>query len=409
MYSFLKSKFTAHNQHWLIYAQIIGSILSLIQLIILSRVLNPEIFGQYRYALALSLIIPLFSLSGISNALTARVSETKNNLLFFPAVRLFLHSTKIPSLILMTISAILFYFQNHFLAGILFALAILSPLYQATQLYSSYLNGFQDYRRIFLFGLIPDSISILCVIIASLIFPTSPILILIVFLCSNIFAGYIATRLTIRAYTIRMSKENTESELLALSKTVSYSNIIQGIGGQIDKLISFHFISSSGLAVYSIVTLVAQQFRGFQKILYAVLLPKQTTNKDHSVFYKAVGMYVSISTLFTTTYVICAPTIFKLLFPLYVPFVHLSQIASIAIIFVPITFFTLSTLHSRNAKKQTITYSAITTIFSSIFLLIGSLISGTPGIVVAFVVSSFFSALVGLLFLRSLSKHPKVS
>lgn len=207
-----------------------------------------------------------------------------------------------------------------------------------------------------------------------------------------------------RTYKITNTNIGSSETLISLSKTISQSNIIQGIGGQIDKVITFHLVSSSGLAVYSIVTLVAQQFRGFQKILYAILLPKQTLNKDHTHFYKALWLYLAGSAVFCIAYIITAPLIFSALFPEYLSFVHLSQFSSLAIIFAPLTFFTLSTLHGRHDKKSTLKYTTVTTILSTILLLTGSIFGGTPGIVFAFILSSCVSGLVGILFLK-----PRVS
>lgn len=399
MYSFLKSKFTAHNQHWLIYAQVTGSLLSLAQLLVLTRVLDPEVFGQYRYGIALTMILPLFFLSGISNAVTSVTAHTAENI-FFHAIRLYLRSTRIPSILFFIIALFFFYFDLVFLGFSLFILSIFSPLYQVVQLYSSYLNGKQDYRRIFLYGLIPDIGTIVSVIITAILFPNQPIIILGVFLLANTIITLIPFLLTIRTYKIKKMGVESPEALISLSNTVSQSNMIQGIGGQIDKVITFHLISSSGLAVYSIVTLAVQQFRGFQKILYAILLPKQTVNKDHTHFYKALWLYLGGSAVFCVAYIITAPLIFTILFPEYLAFVHLSQFASLAIIFAPLTFFTLSTLHGRNDKKSTLQYTTITTILSTTLLLIGSIFGGTPGIVFAFVLSNCISGLLGILFLK---------
>lgn len=399
MYSFLKSKFTAHDQHWLIYAQIVGSLLSLAQLLVLTRVLDPEIFGQYRYGIALTMILPLFFLSGISNALTS-VTANNHEGIFFQAIKMYLRSTRIPSLLFILTAFVLLYFDLVFLGYTLLILSVLSPLYQTVQLYSSYLNGKQDYRRIFLYGLIPDIGTIISVIATSILFPEQPLIILSVFLFANTIITLIPFVLTIRTYKIKSSANEPTEALISLSKTVSQSNIIQGIGGQIDKVITFHLVSSSGLAVYSVVTLVAQQFRGFQKILYSILLPKQTINKNHTHFYKALWLYLGGSVAFCVAYIITAPFIFSILFPEYLAFVHLSQFASLAIIFAPITFFTLSTLHGRHDKRSTLQYTTVTTILSTILLLIGSIFGGTPGIVFAFVVSNVLSGLLGLFFLK---------
>lgn len=399
MYSFLKSKFTAHDQHWLIYAQVVGSLLSLVQLLILTRVLDPEIFGQYRYGIALTMILPLFFLSGIPNAITSVTANNHEGVLF-QGIKMYLRSTRIPTILFILISFGLLYFDFLFLGYTLLILGILSPLYQTVQLYSSYLNGKQDYRRIFLYGLIPDIGTILSVITASILFPEQPIIILSVFLFANTIITLIPFFLTIRTYKIKSSAEEPTEALISLSKTVSQSNIIQGIGGQIDKVISFHLISSSGLAIYSIVTLAVQQFRGFQKILYSILLPKQTLNKNHTHFYKALWLYLGGSAIFCVAYIVAAPLIFTILFPEYLAFVHLSQFASLAIIFAPLTFFTLSTLHGRHDKKSILQYTTITTILSTILLLTGSVFGGTPGIVFAFVVSNAFSGLLGLRFLK---------
>lgn len=399
MYSFLKSKLTAHDQHWLIYAQTIGSLLSLIQLIVLTRVLEPEVFGQYRYGIAISMIVPLFFLSGIPNTITSMIAKGQENI-FFAAIKRYIYSTRIPTVFFLITSLSLLYLNFTFLGLVLLLITICSPLYQTVQFYGSYLNGKQDYKRIFLYGLIPDIIAITSVILASIFFSTQPLVILGVFLLSNSLGTLIPFLLTVRTYKIKFESKITSEDLISLSKTVSQSNLIQGVGGQIDKLISFHLVSSSGLAVYSIVTMAVQQFRGFQKILYAILLPKQSLNRDHTHFYKALWLYIGVSALFCVAYIITAPVIFTILFPQYLAFVNLSQFASIAIIFTPLTFFTLSTLHGRHDKKSTLQYTAITTTLSTILLLIGSFFGGTPGIVFAFILSNCISGLLGLTFLK---------
>jgi|GEM_PF-6546328 len=399
LFNFLKSKFTAHNQHWLIYAQVVGSLLSLGQLLILTRVLDSEVFGQYRYGIALTMILPLFFLSGISNAITS-ITANNDEGVFFQAIKMYLRSTRIPSIISILIAFILLYFNFLFLGYLLLIIGIFSPLYQTVQLYNSYLNGKQDYKRVFLYGLIPDIGTVLSVITAAILFPTQPIIILGIFFLANILSTLVPFFFTIRSYKIKDTCDKSSENLMSLSRTVSQSNIIQGIGGQIDKVITFHLISSSGLAVYSIVTLVAQQFRGFQKILYAILLPKQSLNRDHTKFYKALWLYLIASALFCVVYIIAAPLIFSILFPEYIAFVYLSQLASLAIVFAPLTFFTLSTLHSRNNRKTIFEYTLATTLSSSILLFIGSILLGVDGVVFAFIISSIISGFMGIFFLR---------
>ncbi len=388
--------YLAKGGFWMSIGQVSTITTGIIASIAFANLLPMEVFGQYKFILSIFGILTIFSLSGMASATIQAVSRG------YEQTYLVIQKTKlkwglIGTLICFIISAYYYTNDNNSLAISFVIIGVLSPFLNAYSSYGSFLNG----KKLFKLSTILSSSTtiILTAITVITLFFTKNIIIII--LC--IFASKTILNLIAYSYTILKQKPNKKIDAQAINfgKHLSLMEAFSVVTTHIDKILIWHFIGTSELAIYSMATLPVSYIKSFfTKWVTNLALPKLANSSKETIanhFPLKVIKFTAISTITSILYIIAAPLIFRLIFPLYLESVFYTQLLALTIAITPLGLFNSILLAHKQHKKlyQASISTSIIQIISYIILL--PLLSMT-GMVLAIIFTQIFNAAI-LIFL----------
>ena len=183
-------------------------------------------------------------------------------------------------------------------------------------------------------------------------------------------------------------------------------NILGIIVGQIDKILVWHLLGPTMLAIYSFATIPIVQIQSFFKILPILAFPKiaKENNKDSlkSLPKKLIKLSLIIS-IIVVLYILLAPIFFKIFFPEYIDSVIYSQIFSLTLIFFPARLLG-STLKIKKQKKSLYKIKMISPIIRFIIYIIALPLYGLIGLVISMILSLSIETLMNYYYFNKLKK-----
>ncbi len=181
--------------------------------------------------------------------------------------------------------------------------------------------------------------------------------------------------------------------------------VLNGIAGNIDKVLLFHFVGPVQLAIYSFAIAIPDQTKGPLKMLNTMLQAKFVNRSDEEIHagMKNKMLWLAISSVaFIIAYILIAPYFYAFFFPNYTESVLYSQIyvlSSLGLIFSPAASYLAA---KKKVKEQYISKIAATTLQITA-LLIGVIFWGLLGLIIARVATRLTSSTLNrYLYTRSL-------
>lgn len=384
------------NGFILFIQNILTAIFSLIIAITAANFLEPSVYGIYKYIIATSAVLTIFSLPGARKALVRSIANNEIWTYKFLFKKTLLYGY-VGSILLLILSTY-YLLQGNFGFSIAFCvIALLQPLIQSAELYKSYLNGLQKIKPLACYSTL-SSILLGTFLIITIIMTQDYLYIIIIFFSSHAIVAsliFLATAPDLKSSTLDKS---TSNETLNYAKHLSFMHIFSKVALGLESILIFHHIGAVGLAVYSFANTPVNQIRGQRKVLSTLITPRFTqysfTAIKGRIALKAIIIFI-ISCFLVIIYWVSAPYIFELLFPKYVNSVKISQILSLAILSFPGTvYFDALTAHKKTKALYIVnTTSAISSIF---LMLIFMPIWGLTGLALATVISRFISMILAV-------------
>ena len=132
--------------------------------------------------------------------------------------------------------------------------------------------------------------------------------------------------------------EVQDDSMMTYGKHISLMNFFGTIANQLDKILVFHYLGAVNLAIYAFSQAIPEQIKGSFKNLFAIALPKYAVLEDKDLrksILKKTWQLTIITVFIVLVYIISAPFIFKIFFPLYKEAVIYSQIYMLGLIAIP--------------------------------------------------------------------------
>ena len=318
------------NGSWLFSKDVIGAFIALGLSVVFANYLPKEVYGEYKYILSIVAIITVTALPGLNLALTQSVARGYEG----TVCKVF--QTKLlwaflGSLCLAMLGGYYYINGNTVLAVSFFIAGIGMPVMEASQIFAPFLNGKKYFPIATKYSLLSLFITSLALGLA-VIYTNKTWIILFVY-----FVAYSATRYYYYRRSINKYPPNNQldPDVIKYGKELSYVQVFTKIANNIDKLIIFHFFGAAEVAVYMFAILLPKYIKKIFKHTNSLALPKISQKQDAVIkkdFLIKMGKYSIILGLATVTYVVLAPTIFKILFPTYTGAIIYSQIFAITIL-----------------------------------------------------------------------------
>lgn len=338
--------YLAKGGFWLTLGQIISSISSFALALCFANLLPKETYGTYQYILSITGVLAATALSGINIALIQAISRG------FEGDILTAIKTKIRWALFGSIASIglagYYFLQKDITLTICFLIvSLFLPIMDSFGVYDSYLQGKKYFKISTKYRITSQLICVISLIITLLI-TKNLFIIVFVYFFSWTSLRFILLKITLKNFELNKIKD---PETISFGKHLSLMDILQSIAGQADKILIYHYVGATELAIYAFASAPLSQIKSFLLNIKILALPKLSiTPSDQIKKYLPKKIFKAELLLFfvVLSYIIVAPYIFLIIFPQYQQSIIFSQILAITLLFLPRTLLS----SSLSAKKQ---------------------------------------------------------
>lgn len=390
--------YLAKGGFWLNSGQIITSLASLGLAIIFAQLVPKEAYGNYRYILSLAGLASIFSLTGLSVGVVQSVARGFIGT-FIKASKVLAKSNIL--IFVVTLAGSTYYLANGN-SAVGYGLAIVAILYppvRTFELYESFLSGKKNFRKSALYRGIADIGTILATAIA--IFYSSNVIILI---GANMAAQFVLNAFFFRKVYSSISSEdknNIEPGIIEFSKHLSFQNILGNLAAHLDKIIIFHYLGATEVAIYTFAGAIPQQIKGFISNISLMITPKisqRSAREATSTIPKRFLISLTVLVPIVLLYIVLAPSIFNFLFPTYIESVIYTRwYALVLLVMGNLSSLVLTTQKATREQYILTTFSSTSQIIIMLILIHPF---GIMGIIWAMLISKFSTSILSYIMVK---------
>jgi O-antigen/teichoic acid export membrane protein len=376
---------------WLSLGSAVGVISTFVLSLAYANLLPKEVYGEYKYVLAIVGILSAFTLTELGTAVTQAVARGYEGI-FKRSFWINLRWSAFMITGALSLAGYYVLLHNYTLAISFFIVAIFNPILTSGNLYSQFLYGKKDFKRSTLYyaicAFVPAS-----VLIGTMFFYPTAMAIIAVYFIANTLCTLWCYRQTLTTY---VPNDLHDEHAITYSKHLSLMDVLLTISDNIDNVIAFHFFGAAELAVYSFATALPEQTKRITKSLYSLMLPKFSERSEEDLratMAQKMFRFLIMGLTFTILYFLAAPVVFKIFYPQYTDAIFLSQIYGLSLIgttFAPVNIFLIA---KRKIKEQYV-LSITSALFQLFSLALFAYFWGLLGLIIARTVTRFFSVLV---------------
>ncbi len=369
-----------------------GALAGLILSVAFAYLLPKEVYGTYRFLIALFWVLTAFTMTGLSSAMSRAVTQGHEGV-FRSSFALSIRFALPLSGIALCMSAYYFFQGNAVLGSGLLIIAALGPLMQSATLWSSYFVGKKNFKALFLYGLIFAFVPALC-LIAVMQTTKDPLVLIFTYLASTILSGMVIARAIL---TRHRPNSEPDAEYKNLGWHFSVMNLLSTIAQQVDKIVVFHYLGAVELAVYALATALPEQIRSVFGSVSTLALPKFITRPFSEIkktFWYRVYGFTGLLVITAIGYVLIAPSLFKIFFPAYQEAIFYSQIFALSLVPAGNTL-SITLLEAHKAKRELYIFNVVSPIFQIGALILLTSIYGLIGAVTARIASRVWAFIIG--------------
>jgi O-antigen/teichoic acid export membrane protein len=391
--------YLAKGGFWLTLGQIISSTSSFLLAIAFANLLPKESYGIYKYVLSIAGMLAISTLSGMGTAITQAVARGYEGSLI-PALK-----TKIRWGLLGGLASLIlagyYYLQGNATLTISFLIsAVFLPFMDSFGIYDAFLQGRKLFDVSTKYFIISQIIAV-SALIATLFFTKNLFLILLAYFASWTLMRFIFLKITLKKFPLN---QNQDPKTISYGKHLSLIGVIGTIASYLDRLLIFHYLGATEVAIYSIAIAPPEQIKGLFKNFNILALPKFSQRSKEEIKKTILSKTLKIVLItipVIVVYVILAPFIFKLFFPKYLDAILFSQIFALSLI-VAGGVIPYTALQSQIAQKELYLFNFSSSIFQIISLFIGIYFFGIMGAIIARIASRLFNFIMVSILIKKL-------
>lgn len=391
--------YLATQGSYLTVGNIISAIASFLLAMAFARLLPKETYGEYRYILSIMAMVGIFALPGMGDALLQAVAKKFEGCLK-KAIKEKFKWAILGSLTCLTIAGY-FFFKSNFDLVISFTIAALFfPFMQSTEIYVSYLGGRKLFGIQVKYTVLTQIIAAVAIII-TLFFSKSLVVLILIYFLSHTLLRSLFLLCSLKRFP---ANKKEDEKFISFGKHLSFLRIVHTIAAQIDKMLLFHFLGAVQVAIYSFAALPVSEANVFLKNIRLLALPKLAVRDKKEIkktLLKKVGRATLLIVPLVLLYIIIAPYIYKIFFPQYTESIFFSQLLFLTILAFPASIVALS-FQAKMAKKELYQFSIISPLVLIILLIILTPLYGILGVILAKLISQFFTICFSLFLFRKI-------
>ncbi len=384
-YTKIDMVYLARGGFWSVAGQFSASLVALVLSVTMARYVPKDVYGQYKYVLAIISVLSAFSLNGIGTAVLqsaargfdgALADSFKANLRWSFAI--FIGTFALGGYYLIA---------GNFVLGLGILIGgTVTPFLGSFNLYAPFLSGKKEFALQAWYADFVTNIIPAVALIATAYVAPRPLPLIAVYFATNLAATAYAYWETSRK--LHRATAEHDPHMLRYGKHLSIIGILGGIAGNIDQLLLFHFAGATDLAIYNFATGIPDQMKGPLKSLDAMtqarFANRETTDIRSSIRNKMFWMFIA-SIFIIGTYILVAPYLYLFLFPAYAVAIPYSQIYAVSL-FSMIASPAVSYLSAKKRVQELYISTVVASIFQIVVMTVGVVYLGLLGLIVARVI-----------------------
>ncbi|MCL4397638.1 oligosaccharide flippase family protein [Patescibacteria group bacterium] len=326
----LDLNYAAYSTAWLSILNLLTAAISLISVVIFTRVFTPQEYGLYKFVFVIASLLGALTLTGMNTAVTLAVAKEKEAILK-EAVRVQIIFGTLPLLVGISLSLFYFISQNLFLGSTVLLLSLVIPVSNAFNTYSALFLGRKDFKHYsvitFVVFFIPMLVSIVALILRLGLFA-----VISSYFISTLLFNIFIYKLIIQKFPTSLAQDQS---IIKTGIYQSILNCLNTVAQYLDSILVWHFLGSESLAMYSLAISIPEQARIFFKFIPSLAMPKLvhlSVDEINSFLPRKVLYFSLVIVLGIVGYYFLAPTLFHLFFPKYNQAIPLTQLAGLNMI-----------------------------------------------------------------------------
>ncbi|OGG51101.1 hypothetical protein A2763_02050 [Candidatus Kaiserbacteria bacterium RIFCSPHIGHO2_01_FULL_54_36] len=373
---------------WLSLAKVVGLISSLLFAVAMANLVPPEVFGTYKFVISGAAIIGAFSLGGVGTAIIQAVARGYEGALH-QGTKAYLRWSF--GIIAIAIAIAIYYFLNgNEVLAISFLIAgACNPLIIGFSFFGQFISGKKDFRTFSIFDTLRN-VAPAFVLIATVFFTSDPVLIILVFFVSCTVTNILLYYSTVQKY---QPNELVDPQSIPYAKHLSLMGIMVKVAENIDKVLVFHYLGASQLAIYAFAQTPIGNLKLLNDIPARLALPKLSERSFPELkrsLPRKILLLAGIMAVIVVLYIAFAPLIFQLLFPAYLDSVIYTQVLALSLLFAPGTMFGEALTAHMKRRELYLSQAVLPIIKIALFLILLPLF-GLWGAIGAIIASQFLT------------------
>jgi len=362
---FLKTdiNYLAKGSFWLGTGKAVSILVALVLSLLYARLIDMEVYGEYRYILSMLGTLGIFAVPGVATAIVRSVARGYEGTFRRGGFLIFFCSFGITIIGLGVASW--FYMQGRYSLAISLGVAsLVVPFVEGLGNWRAYYEGKQLFCEKTIFNIF-SSIFYGVLMAASILllsggwltfFGSAVVVLVLAYLVGNAIPNIV---FFIRAMRSVPRASAVEPGSIRYGMHLSLLNVPTTVANYLDALLLHAFIGPVALAMYSFAVALPEQLKSVFAIFATVSFPKLSSNVASSegkndlkkTLPNKIARATFLTTCIVTMYVFAAPTLYNVLFPAYKDAVFPSQIFALSLIFFPVGVFGTAIKAEGNLKK----------------------------------------------------------
>lgn len=389
--------YLAKGGFWLTLGKMVGLAASLLLALAFANLLDPVIYGNYKYILSLVGLLAIFSLTDTKTAVSQAVARGLEGS-FYSMFKTKLRWGSLGSLVAISAAVYYWFRGNEILPVPLLIAAVFLPFMEAFRVYSSFLGGKKLFDKDVQYSIGSQFISA-SAMIAALFLTQNIFWLIIVYFVSHTSANIFFYYLT--KFKLSPNKQE-DPRTMNYAMHLSAVGIISAIGSYLDKILLFTFVGSSQLAIYSFAVLLPEQIKSVAGNLNELALPKLASRPEGEIRATIMKKLLRVALVIIPIiiiYIVAAPFVYKLLFPKYLESIPYSQAFILSLVSLP-TYFLSTVFEAKMMKKEIYSLKLIVSSSRVVLFLILIPLYGLWGVITAFISAEIISIFTTLWLFR---------
>ncbi len=378
--------YLAKGGFWLTLGKTIATLSAFLLSIAFANWLPKEVYGTYQYVLSLVGFFTVATLINVNASLMRSVAKGfEGN--FLPAMYTRMRWGVLGGIGSLVTAAYYYVNGNRVLAISFGIAAVFIPIMEPMGIFGDFLKGKKLFKLSSKFQMAARLISLLAM--GTVLYFTNNIF--------YVLLGYFVPRMLIRFFShiyvlVKVDRNRKkDKDLITYGKHLSAMSILQTLAEQLDKILIFHFLGASELAVYYFATAPAGQIKSLFSSIKTLAFPKFShgaiADIKRTLPEKIIRMQFGLVLPIILIYVFFAPLVFSAFFPQYMEAVYFSQIFILTLLFFPKGIIS-SALVAQKKTRALYMLKTITPIIRTVILFVAVIYFGLPGMIAGGVISA---------------------